>query len=381
MLEWYEAYADYGDTMARIGEPGRARRARDDRHDAGDLPRPRDRPEGAVEARQARRRAARARPLDARRRRAARAARRARTSTRRTTRPGRSSSTMRSPRSSSRALVEPTILHDYPIELSPFARTTDDDPTIVERFEYFVGGMELGNAFTELNDAEEQAERFAMQAEEAPAATSRPSRATRTTSRRSDVRHAADGRLRARDRPARDGARGEGLDPRRDPLPGPANAAQLMFERFTERAAGRRDGAGRGAGAQAQLHRHRAHPARARARERGRRRADPARLRARRRDDPRRSRPRPLQRARAGRRLGAHAVRVRRRTGRIRARAAEPPAVAFAARAPWWARRLPRGAVDHAGAGGAPAAAAPLWALFGLAVGLLVAWPAHRRSR
>jgi lysyl-tRNA synthetase class 2 len=63
-------------------------------------------------------------------------------------------------------LVEPTILYDYPIELSPFARTTDDDETIVERFEYYVGGMELGNAFSELNDAEEQAQRFAMQAEE-----------------------------------------------------------------------------------------------------------------------------------------------------------------------------------------------------------------------
>ena len=45
-------------------------------------------------------------------------------------------------------LIQPTILYDYPIELSPFARTTDDDPTIVERFEYFAGGMELGNAFT-----------------------------------------------------------------------------------------------------------------------------------------------------------------------------------------------------------------------------------------
>jgi lysyl-tRNA synthetase class 2 len=64
-------------------------------------------------------------------------------------------------------LVEPTILHDYPVELSPFARATDDDPAIVERFEYFVGGMELGNAFTELNDADEQAERFAQQAQEA----------------------------------------------------------------------------------------------------------------------------------------------------------------------------------------------------------------------
>jgi len=63
-------------------------------------------------------------------------------------------------------LIQPTILYDYPIELSPFARTTDDDPTIVERFEYFVGGMELGNAFSELNDAEEQAQRFAIQAEE-----------------------------------------------------------------------------------------------------------------------------------------------------------------------------------------------------------------------
>src|SRR2546421_11000094 len=65
------------------------------------------------------------------------------------------------------SLVEPTILYDYPIELSPFARATDDDPAIVERFEYFVGGTELGNAFTELNDPDEQAARFAQQAAEA----------------------------------------------------------------------------------------------------------------------------------------------------------------------------------------------------------------------
>jgi lysyl-tRNA synthetase class 2 len=61
------------------------------------------------------------------------------------------------------SLIQPTILYDYPIELSPFARTTDDDPTLVERFEYFAGGIELGNAFTEINDSEEQAERFALQ--------------------------------------------------------------------------------------------------------------------------------------------------------------------------------------------------------------------------
>jgi lysyl-tRNA synthetase, class II len=64
-------------------------------------------------------------------------------------------------------LIQPTILHDYPVELSPFARPTDDDPAIVERFEFFVGGSELGNAFTEINDPDEQAERFAQQAADA----------------------------------------------------------------------------------------------------------------------------------------------------------------------------------------------------------------------
>ena len=61
-------------------------------------------------------------------------------------------------------LVEPTIVHTYPVELSPFARTTDGDDRFTERFEYFVGGMELGNAYSEINDPETQAERFATQA-------------------------------------------------------------------------------------------------------------------------------------------------------------------------------------------------------------------------
>ncbi len=62
-------------------------------------------------------------------------------------------------------LVQPTIVHDYPVELSPFARSTDEDPSLTERFEYFAGGMELGNAFTEINDAEEQRQRFEQQSE------------------------------------------------------------------------------------------------------------------------------------------------------------------------------------------------------------------------
>jgi lysyl-tRNA synthetase, class II len=63
-------------------------------------------------------------------------------------------------------LIQPTIVYDWPIEMSPFARCTDDDPAIVERFECVVSGMEFANAFSELNDSEEQAERFAMQAAE-----------------------------------------------------------------------------------------------------------------------------------------------------------------------------------------------------------------------
>ena len=63
------------------------------------------------------------------------------------------------------SLIVPTIVHDYPIEISPFARSTDEDPTLTERFEYFAGGMELGNAFSEINDSEEQRERFRRQSE------------------------------------------------------------------------------------------------------------------------------------------------------------------------------------------------------------------------
>jgi lysyl-tRNA synthetase class 2 len=63
-------------------------------------------------------------------------------------------------------LIQPTIVYDWPIELSPFARTTDGDDTLVERFEAVVCGMEFANAFSELNDSEEQAQRFAMQESE-----------------------------------------------------------------------------------------------------------------------------------------------------------------------------------------------------------------------
>ncbi|HWE80698.1 MAG TPA: lysine--tRNA ligase [Gaiellaceae bacterium] len=63
-------------------------------------------------------------------------------------------------------LIEPTFLYDYPVALSPFARLVDGSDSIVERFEGYIGGTEICNAFSELNDSEEQAARFRMQAAE-----------------------------------------------------------------------------------------------------------------------------------------------------------------------------------------------------------------------
>ncbi|MEA3377715.1 MAG: lysine--tRNA ligase [Chloroflexota bacterium] len=58
------------------------------------------------------------------------------------------------------ALIQPTFVMDYPRDISPLAKTKPDDPTHVERFEFFIGGLEMGNAFTELNDPFDQEERF-----------------------------------------------------------------------------------------------------------------------------------------------------------------------------------------------------------------------------
>ena len=62
-------------------------------------------------------------------------------------------------------MIEPTIVYGHPVELSPFARTMDDSPVLTERFEYFVAGMELGNAYSEINDPAEQQLRFDEQSE------------------------------------------------------------------------------------------------------------------------------------------------------------------------------------------------------------------------
>ncbi|HHH46626.1 MAG TPA: lysine--tRNA ligase, partial [Thiotrichales bacterium] len=63
-------------------------------------------------------------------------------------------------------LRDPTFITAYPTEVSPLARRNDADPSVTDRFEFFVGGREIANGFSELNDPEDQAERFRRQVEE-----------------------------------------------------------------------------------------------------------------------------------------------------------------------------------------------------------------------
>ncbi len=63
-------------------------------------------------------------------------------------------------------LMKPTFITEYPTEVSPLARRSDKDPFVTDRFEFFVGGREIANGFSELNDAEDQAERFHAQVAE-----------------------------------------------------------------------------------------------------------------------------------------------------------------------------------------------------------------------
>jgi len=62
-------------------------------------------------------------------------------------------------------LIQPTFITQYPTEVSPLARKNDKDPNVTDRFEFFIYGREIANAFNELNDPEDQAQRFQKQVE------------------------------------------------------------------------------------------------------------------------------------------------------------------------------------------------------------------------
>ena len=208
MLEWYEAYADYRDTMERIETLIEQVALETIGTTEVTLPRARARPEDAVAARAARRRARRARPLDARRGRAARRARRPRRRHRRTTTTWAQLVDHALTHFVEPSLVEPTILHDYPIELSPFARATRRRPDARRALRVLrrrdgarqrllrdqrrrgagarassCSGREAGGAEEIVEDDPDYVEALAL-------------------------RDAADGRARPRHRPARDGATG-----------------------------------------------------------------------------------------------------------------------------------------------------------------------------
>ena len=103
-------------------------------------------------------------------------------------------------------LIQPTFVYDFPTEVSPLSKQKPDDPDTVERFELYIGGFEVANAFSELNDPVEQRRRFEAQLDEPRARRPRSARDGRGLHPGARVRASADGRGRSGHRPARHAA-------------------------------------------------------------------------------------------------------------------------------------------------------------------------------
>ena len=157
MLEWYEAYADYEDIAARLEELVAYVAAATSGYDGPIDFSPPVEARSRCATRSGRRPASTSCPPRPRRAAAARAAG-----------SGPDSLAQRVDDLLSKHVEpssqDPTFILDYPKELSPFAKDHRSEPGLVERFECFAGGMEFANAFTELNDPDEQRARFEQQA-------------------------------------------------------------------------------------------------------------------------------------------------------------------------------------------------------------------------
>ncbi len=122
-------------------------------------------------------------------------------------------------------LIEPTFLMDYPVELSPFAKRHRSVEGLVERFEAYIGGIEIANAFTELNDPDEQRRRFEEQRALAGAGDEETQPYDEAFVEAFEQGMPPDRRDRDRHRPPGDGDHREALDPRGRAVPRDAGLA------------------------------------------------------------------------------------------------------------------------------------------------------------
>jgi hypothetical protein len=113
-------------------------------------------------------------------------------------------------------LVQPTFVYDFPTEVSPLSKQKADDPDTVERFELYVGGFEVANAFSELNDPEEQRRRFEQQLEEKRRGDAEAHAMDEDYIRALEYGLPPTGGRGHRRRSARDAAHRQPVDPRRD---------------------------------------------------------------------------------------------------------------------------------------------------------------------